>query len=213
MEDIFKKIENNFYESQDKKINNADQETKYNQGETTDESLNIIKLVNPKPIPKTEMKMNLNMFKDVKIPNPLETEQKKLEDDEYSDYGRRNKQGIHFQIISEHNVSIEIVPEDIITSEIESLLDKYKAVFDPSMKLWILPYINYMPLYMDLMVIKDFKYKIYKVGSIAKKCYENKTLSILKIQRKAKEEKIDYTKDNRERDVNTLPKFRYRTSL
>ena len=192
MEDIFQKIENNFYESQDKKINNADQETKYNQGETTDESLNIIKLVNPKPIPKTEMKMNLNMFKDVKIPDPIETEQKKLEDDEYSDYGRRNKQGIHFQIISEHNVSIEIVPEDIITSEIESLLDKYKAVFDPSMKLWILPYVNYMPLYMDLMVIKDFKYKIYKVGSIAKKCYENKTLSILKIQRKAKEEKIDY---------------------
>ena len=90
MEDIFQKIENNFYESQDKKINNADQETKYNQGETTDESLNIIKLVNPKPIPKTEMKMNLNMFKDVKIPNPIETEQKKLEDDEYSDYGRRN---------------------------------------------------------------------------------------------------------------------------
>ena len=206
MEDIFQKIENNFYESQDKKINNADQETKYNQGETTDESLNIIKLVNPKPVPKTEMKMNLNMFKDVKIPNPIETEQKKLEDDEYSDYGRRNKQGIHFQIISEHNVSIEIVPEDIITSEIESLLDKYKAVFDPSMKLWILPYVNYMPLYMDLMVIKDFKYKIYKVGSIAKKCYENKTLSILKIQRKAKEEKIDYTKDNKERDVDTLPK-------
>ena len=47
MEDIFKKIENNFYESQDKKINNADQETKYNQGETIEDLKNkIIRCLN-----------------------------------------------------------------------------------------------------------------------------------------------------------------------
>ena len=74
------------------------------------------------------------------------------------------------------------------------------------MKLLILPYVNYLPLYNDLIEIKNFKHKIYKVGSIAKKCYENKTLTKLEIKRKIKEEIIDYTKDNKERDVNTLPR-------
>ena len=74
------------------------------------------------------------------------------------------------------------------------------------MKLWILPYVNYFPLYCDLVDIKEFKYKIYKIGSIAKKCYENKSLTKLEIKRKIKEEIIDYTKDNKERNVDTLPK-------
>ena len=204
--DKFKNIEKSF-ESQQKLLDKeADKQTRYNQEETTDDSLGILKLV--KHIPNTEIKNNFDIFKDIRIPNSQlnEENQEKREDDEYADYGRRNKNGIHFQLISDLNVSIEIVPEDILDSKIQSLLDKYKAVFDPSMKLWILPYVNYFPLYCDLVDIKEFKYKIYKIGSIAKKCYENKSLTKLEIKRKIKEEIIDYTKDNKDRNVDTLPK-------
>ena len=209
MEAIFKKIEDNIFESQEKATKYPNQQTKSNlQDNTTDDSLDILKLV--RHIPQSEAKTSFNnkILKDIIIPNSQLSqidEQKKLEDEEYADYGRRNKKGIHFQIISDHNVSIEIVPEDILNSEMENLLEKYKAVYDPTMKLWILPYINYLPLYNDLIEIKNFKHKIYKVGTIAKNCYENKTLTTLKIKRKVKEEKIDYTKDNTERDVDTLP--------
>ena len=204
--ETFKNIEKNFFESQQNLEKNADQQTKYNQENTTDDSLGILKLV--KHLPNTEIKHNFDIFKGIRIPNSQlsQNNQEKKEDDEYADYGRRNKDGIHFQIISDYNVSIEIVPEDILDSKIQSLLDKYKAVFDPSMKLWILPYVNYLPLYNDLNQIKNFRYKIYKIGSIAKKCYENKTLTKLEIKRKIKEEIIDYTKDNKERDLDTLPK-------
>ena len=204
--ETFKNIEKNFFESQQNLEKNADQQTKYNQEDTTDDSLGILKLV--KHLPNTEIKHNFDIFKGIRIPNSQlsQNNQEKKEDDEYADYGRRNKDGIHFQIISDYNVSIEIVPEDILDSKIQSLLDKYKAVFDPSMKLWILPYVNYLPLYNDLNQIKNFRYKIYKIGSIAKKCYENKTLTKLEIKRKIKEEIIDYTKDNKERDLDTLPK-------
>ena len=201
MEALFKKIENNIFESQEK----ANLQTKTNlQDKTTEDSLDILKLV--RHIPQSEVKNNFQMFKDIQIPNSQIDEQKKQEDEEYADYGRRNKTGIHFQIISDHNVSIEIVPEDILNAEMESLLEKYKAVFDPSLKLWLLPYVNYEPLYNDLIEIKNFKYKIYKIGSIAKKCHENKALTVLEIKRKVKEEKIDYTKDTMERNVDTLPK-------
>ena len=205
--DKFENIKENIFESQQKSLDkDADQQTRYNQEETTDDSLGILKLV--KHISNTEIKNKFDIFKDIRIPNSQinEENQEKNEDDEYADYGRRNKNGVHFQLISDLNVSIEIVPEDILDSKIQSLLDKYKAVFDPSMKLWILPYVNYFPLYCDLIDIKEFKYKIYKIGSIAKKCYENKSLVKLEIKRKIKEEIIDYTKDNKERDVNTLPK-------
>ena len=201
MEAIFKQIENNIFESQEK----SNLPTKTNlQNKTSNDPLDILKIV--RHIPQSEVKNNFQMFKDIQIPNSQIDEQKKLEDEEYADYGRRNKTGIHFQIISDHNVSIEIVPEDILNAEMESLLQKYKAVFDPSLKLWLLPYVNYLPLYNDLIEIKNFKYKIYKIGSIAKKCHENKALTVLEIKRKVKEEKIDYTKDTMERNVDTLPK-------
>ena len=201
MEALFKTIENNIFESQEK----ANLQTKTNnQDKTTDNTLDILKLV--RHIPQSEIKNKPYIFKEIQISNSQIDEQRKLEDEEYSDYGRRNKKGIHFQVISDHNVSIEIVPEDILNSEIETLLEKYKAVFNPSLKLWILPYVNYVPLFNELNEIKNFKYKIYKIGSIAKKCKENKLLTILEIKRKIKVEKIDYTKDTMKRDIDTLPR-------
>ena len=86
----------------------------------------------------------------------------------------------------------------------DALLEKYKTVSDPTMKLWILPYINYLPLYNDLIEIKNFKYKIYKVGAI-KNVMKIKLWPPFEIKREVKEEKIDYTKDIMERDINTLP--------
>ena len=200
-ENIFDKINQNFFGSEEK----ANIPTKSNNQESTiDNSLNILKLV--RHIPQSETKNASPIIKKIEIAFPEIDEQKKLEEEEYSDYGRRNKTGIHFQIIDDNNVSIEIVPEDILNDEMQSLLDKYKAVFDSSMKLWLLPFVNYKPLYDELIEIKNFKYKIYKIGSIAQKCKENPTLTVLKIKRKKKEEKIDYTKDNKERDVDTLPR-------
>ena len=200
-ENIFDKINQNFFGSEEK----ANNPTKSNNQESTiDDSLNILKLV--RHIPQSETKNASPIIKKIEIAFPEIDEQKKLEEEEYSDYGRRNKTGIHFQIIDDNNVSIEIVPEDILNDEMQSLLDKYKAVFDSSMKLWLLPFVNYKPLYDELIEIKNFKYKIYKIGSIAQKCKENPTLTVLKIKRKKKEEKIDYTKDNKERDVDTLPR-------
>ena len=200
-ENIFDKINQNFFGSEEK----ANNPTKsHNQETTIDDSLNILKLV--RHIPQSETKNASPIIKKIEIAFPEIDEQKKLEEEEYSDYGRRNKTGIHFQIIDDNNVSIEIVPEDILNDEMHSLLDKYKAVFDSSMKLWLLPFVNYNPLYEELIEIKNFKYKIYKIGSIAQKCKENPTLTVLKIKRKKKEEKIDYTKDNKERDVDTLPR-------
>ena len=200
-ENIFDKINQNFFGSEEK----ANNPTKsHNQETTIDDSLNILKLV--RHIPQSETKNASPIIKKIEIAFPEIDEQKKLEEEEYSDYGRRNKTGIHFQIIDDNNVSIEIVPEDILNDEMQSLLDKYKAVFDSSMKLWLLPFVNYKALYNELIEIKNFKYKIYKIGSIAQKCKENPTLTVLKIKRKKKEEKIDYTKDNKERDVDTLPR-------
>ena len=201
MASLFDKINQNFFDSQGKstiptKSNNKEQ--------STDDSLDLLKLV--RHIPQSEIKNSSPLFQDIQITFPQVDEQKKLEEEEYSDYGRRNKTGIHFQIIDDNNVSIEIVPEDILNNEMESLLEKYKAVFDTSIKLWLLPYINYKPLYEELIKIKNFNYKIYKIGSIAQKCKENQALTILKIKRKIKEEKIDYTKDNKERKIETLPR-------
>ena len=137
MASLFDKINQNFFDSQGKstiptKSNNKEQ--------STDDSLDLLKLVHH--IPQSEIKNSSPLFQEIQITFPQVDEQKKLEEEEYSDYGRRNKTGIHFQIIDDNNVSIEIVPEDILNNEMESLLEKYKAVFDTSIKLWLLPYKN-----------------------------------------------------------------------
>ena len=73
------------------------------------------------------------------------------------------------------------------------------------MKLWVVPYVNYENLYKDLYKIEGISYKLHKVGSIAKECFENKDLTKLIIKRKKKEEIIDYTNDEKERKIEQLP--------
>ena len=65
--ETFKNIEKNFFESQQNLEKNADQQTKYNQEDTTDDSLGILKLV--KHLPNTEIKHNFDIFKGIRIPN------------------------------------------------------------------------------------------------------------------------------------------------
>ena len=213
MEQIFQKIEDNIFETRDerdKNINNKDSNE-----DTTTDSTQFPKKV--KDVSKTEQKSKRLSKLHLEKPeenieekeNEENNEKKEKENvivkDEYSDYCRSDKTGIHFQIISDFNVSIEIVPDELLRDDVKSLILKYKGVYDTTMKLWLLPYINYEPLYNELNQIEGIGHKLHRVGSIAKECYERKNLTTLIIKRKKEDEKIDYTNDVRERKVEQLP--------
>ena len=210
MESIFRKIEDNFFETRDEKdknINNKDSNE-----DTTTDSTQFPKKV--KDVSKTEQKSKrLSKLHLEKPEENIEEKEKEennekeneIDKDEYSDYCRSDKTGIHFQIISDYNVSIEIVPDELLRDDVKSLILKYKGVYDDTMKLWILPYVNYEPLFNELYKIEGIGHKLHKVGSIAKECYEHKNLTTLIIKRKKEDEKIDYTNDVRERKVEQLP--------
>ena len=199
MEEIFRKIQDNFYESQQNEENLKN--LKSNDSEdTTEDSSKIGKI---KIFPKTEKK-NSNFF----LENKEEGEEEEKNNiDEYADYGRIDKTGIHFQIISDYNVSMEIVPDELVRKDVKDLIIKYKGVFDETMNLWIIPYINYELLYKELYQIEGINTKLHRVGAIAKQCYENKELTTLTFKRKEKQETIDYLNDNKlKRSVDELPK-------
>ena len=216
MEELFQKIEDNIFETQENIT--PDNQNKDN-NESTKENTNQINKKG-KDMSKTETK-NSNLSKIIldspeneeeskeKEENKEEEENDKsddvFDDDEYQDYGCIDKTGIHFQIISDYNVSIEIVPDELLRDDVKELIEKYKGVYDKTMKLWVVPYVNYEHLYKDLYKIEGISYKLHKVGSIAKECFEHKDLTKLIIKRKKKEEVIDYTTDERERKVEQLP--------
>jgi len=218
MEEIFRKIEDNIFESQDGKIQNLN--SKDISDDTTVDSSKEIKYL--KKELRTEAKNKRNSY--LQLPNDEnenEEEDKKdekeekeeknekeeyaIDEDEYADYGRIDKTGIHFQLISDFNVSVEIVPDDLLRDDVKKLLLKYNGVFDNKMNLWVVPYVNYESLYKELNEIEGINRKLHKIGSIAKECYEHKSLTTLIIKRKKKEETIDYTKDNMVRKVESLP--------
>ena len=204
MEEIFQKIEDNIFETQEGEEQSKNQKSNDLSDDTTDDSSKFTKLA--KKI-KTEAKnkKNSNLFLE-NNENEEEKEDANFDKDEYADYGRIDKTGIHFQIISDHNVSMEIVPDDLLRDDIKDLIIKYKGVFDTTMNLWIIPYINYEKLFNELNKIEGINTKLHKVGAIAKECYEKKTLTTLIYKRKEKEEKIDYLEeDELKRDIETLP--------
>ena len=211
LEQLFKKIEDNIFDTQ---------ESIQNSNENIDP--NILPTSNETKTPKKSKKQKINteikenMIPKLHLGDPKEeiieetSKEKEKEQslalfDEYADYGRMDKSGIHFQIISDINVSIEIVPEDLLTKEVKDLILKYKGVFDTTMKLWLIPYINYEPLYNELFQNKSLRYKLHKVGSIAQEYYQNKSLQKLIIRRKKQDEILDYTLDTKERNPNDLP--------
>ena len=214
MEELFKKIEDNIFESQ--RENDSNSENKETNEDTTNDSTQFHK--NEKKFIKTEAKESRQSKLHLENPEEInknndeikedDENSKKLDvfkDDEYSDYGRIDKTGIHFQIISDFNVSIEIVPDELLRDDVKELIVKYKGVYDDSMKLWIIPYINYEPLYKELYQLEGISYKLHKVGSIAKECFEHKELKTLIIKRKKEDETIDYTNEIRERKIEQLP--------
>ena len=199
MEDIFKKIENNIFESQQEEENSLNQKNNDLSDDTTEDTSKPRKI---KIFPKTETKN----FKILDLSLENNENEENIDEDEYADYAKVNKTGIHFQIISDLNVSIEIVPDDLLRKDVKELILKYKGVFDSNMNLWLVPYSNYELLYNELNQIEGINKKLRKVGSIAKECYQNKKLTTLIFKRKEKEEKINYTNDDTlERKVDALP--------
>ena len=207
---LFKKIEDNIFDAQESPQNS-----------TGNVNPNIILTTEETKTPKktkkqriiTEIKENLLSKLHLEKPSEAideeshkekEEEQPLLISDEYADYGRMDKTGIHFQIISDINVSIEIVPDELLTKEVKELIIKYKGVFDVTMKLWLIPYVNYESLYSELYKIEKLRYKLHKVGSIAQEYYQNKSLQKLIIRRKKEDEILDYTTD-KEKNPNDLP--------
>ena len=211
LEQLFKKIEDNIFETQKSK-----------QTSSENENPNIISTNNESNPPKKSKKNIINTeIKESRISklhlekpedeiieeNPQEKEKESplVISDEYADYCRTDKTGIHFQIISDINVSIEIVPEELLTNEVKQIILKYKGVFDTSMKLWLIPYVNYELIYSELFQIESLRNKLHKVGSIAQEFYQNKSLQKLIIRRKKNDEILDYTVDTKERNPNDLP--------
>ena len=211
LEQLFKKIEDNIFETQKSK-----------QTSSENENPNIISTNNESNPPKKSKKNIINTeIKESRISklhlekpedeiieeNPQEKEKEAplVISDEYADYCRTDKTGIHFQIISDINVSIEIVPEELLTNEVKQIILKYKGVFDTSMKLWLIPYVNYELIYSELFQIESLRNKLHKVGSIAQEYYQNKSLQKLIIRRKKNDEILDYTVDTKERNPNDLP--------
>ena len=208
MEEIFQKIQDNFHKIQDEE-DKSQKDKELNDDTTADSTDNHKKKEN---LLKTEQKNNQSKLH-LEKPEEVEEEENEeenekttiIQDDEYSDYCRVDKTGIHFQIISDFNVSIEIVPDELLNENIKAIILKYKGVYDNSIKLWLIPYVNYEPLYKELNQIEGINYKLHKIGSIALECFEHKKLSKIIIKRRRVEEIIDYTNDIRERKVDQLP--------
>lgn len=202
MENIFKKIEDNIFESESIQEILPDNKSKYISDDSTEDLSKQTKIGKIQPKSEVKNNQNLNLFE-----NNNEDEQGNIDEDEYADYCRIDKTGIHFQIISDYNVSIEIVPDELLRKDVKDLILKYKGVYDYTMNLWLIPYVNYELLYKELYNIEGINTKLHKVGSIAKQCYENKELTTLIIKRKKKEEKIEYLNDdNTKRNVEQLPR-------
>ena len=212
MEEIFRKIEDNFFGSQDGKILNFN--SKDISDDTTVDSSKDLKYLKKELRTEAKNKRNSNLHlpddeneneEEDKKDEKEEKEENVIDEDEYADYGRIDKSGIHFQLISDYNVSVEIVPNELLRDDVKQLILKYNGVFDNKMNLWVVPYVNYESLYKELNEIEGISKKLHKVGSIAKDCYEHKGLTTLIIKRKKKEETIDYLKDNMVRKVESLP--------
>ena len=211
LEQLFKKIEDNIFETQKSKQTSSENENPNiisTNNETNPPKKSKKNIINTEIKESRISKLHLEKPEDEIIEeNPQEKEKEAplVISDEYADYCRTDKTGIHFQIISDINVSIEIVPEELLTNDVKQIILKYKGVFDTSMKLWLIPYVNYELIYSELFQIESLRNKLHKVGSIAQEYYQNKSLQKLIIRRKKNDEILDYTVDTKERNPNDLP--------
>ena len=211
LDQLFKKIEDNIFETQKSKQTSSENENPNiisTNNETNPPKKSKKNIINTEIKESRISKLHLEKPEDEIIEeNPQEKEKEAplVISDEYADYCRTDKTGIHFQIISDINVSIEIVPEELLTNEVKQIILKYKGVFDTSMKLWLIPYVNYELIYSELFQIESLRNKLHKVGSIAQEYYQNKSLQKLIIRRNKNDEILDYTVDTKERNPNDLP--------
>ena len=109
MEKIFKKIEDNIFENDSIQEILPDNKSKNLSDDSTEDLSKQTKIGKIQPKSETKNNQNLNFFE-----KNNEDEEENIDEDEYADYGRIDKTGIHFQIISDYNVSIEIVPDELL---------------------------------------------------------------------------------------------------
>ena len=117
------------------------------------------------------------------------------------------KNGIHFQIISKLTFSIEFVPEQCITEEIEQIIILNGAYFEQDMKIWLAPFSEYEKIKESLNPFKD-DYHIIKIPEFVLKVIENTNYTKLTVaEDNESKEIIDYTSDDTNKKlIEMLPK-------
>ena len=197
LEQLFKKIEDNIFNTQESKQNSNENDNPniiMTKEDTKSPKKSKKNIINTEIKESRISKLHLEKPEDEIIEeNAIEKENETILalNDEYADYGRIDKSGIHFQIISDINVSIEIFPPELLTDQVKQIILKYKGVLDTSTELWLMPYNNYNSLYSELLQIESLRQKLHKVGSIAQEFYQNKSLQKLIIRRKKNDEILD----------------------
>ena len=106
------------------------------------------------------------------------------------------KNGIHFQIISNLTISIEFVPEQCITEEIEQIIISNGAYFEQEMKIWLAPFSEYEKIRESLNQFKN-DYNIIKIPEFVLKVIENMNYTKLTVaEDNESKEIIDYSSDD-----------------
>ena len=163
---------------------------------------------------KEEINENINSSKKESITIQKIKKQKKpknlvedIEDDNFSNDSitiisqNQLKNGIHFQIISNLTISIEFVPEQCITEEIEQIIISNGAYFEQEMKIWLAPFSEYEKIRESLNQFKN-DYKIIKIPEFALKVIENMNYTKLTVaEDNESKEIIDYSSDDKNKKI------------
>ena len=163
---------------------------------------------------KEEINENINSSKKESITIQKIKKQKKpknlvedIEDDNFSNDSitiisqNQLKNGIHFQIISNLTISIEFVPEQCITEEIEQIIISNGAYFEQEMKIWLAPFSEYEKIKESLNPFKD-DYHIIKIPEFVLKVIENTNYTKLTVaEDNESKEIIDYSSDDKNKKI------------
>ena len=119
----------------------------------------------------------------------------------------QKKNGIHFQIISNLTISIEFVPEQCITEEIEQIIISNGAYFEDEMKLWLAPFQNYETIKESLNKFSS-DYNIIKIPGFTLNLIKKTNYTQLEISEDDEsKEIIDYSSDDKNnKHIEMLPK-------
>ena len=152
---------------------------------------------------KKNSKTTLKIKKQKKPKNLIEdTEEDNNSNESFSIITQtQKKNGIHFQIISKLTISIEFVPEQCITEEIEQIIISNGAYFEQEMKIWLAPFSEYEKIKESLNPFKD-DYHIIKIPEFVLKVIENTNYTKLTVaEDNESKEIIDYSSDDKNKKI------------